>query len=139
MIFHESAGCKFHKYCHNNRDVRTYRAVPVHFRKSLFAFGRCQKPALVVTCAASLSQGSRDLAQHRLDPNNLSVHLLNGSITALGHVVVGDDLQSIADVMVQIDNPLQSLHHCLITFANVSKNLEDQEAHRECDRCSGQD
>ena len=85
-----------------------------------------------------VAQGRGHFAQDRLNPENLSVDLLNRSLAAIWHVVVGDDLKGVANVMVQLPNPPQAIEHGLVTFLNVTQKLEDQQAHSDGNRGASQ-
>ena len=73
-------------------------------------------------------QRGGDSAQDRLNPKKLRIHLLNSSFASLWHVVVRDDLQCIANVVIQFGNPPQPAVHGLIASLYVGQNQEYQYA-----------
>jgi len=75
-----------------------------------------------------VTNGGRDFPQYRLNTSDLSVDLLNCSLTPLRYIVVGNHLERITNVVVQLRNPPQLIQHGLVASLNVSQNLEDQQA-----------
>jgi hypothetical protein len=54
-----------------------------------------------------VTKRGRNFPQYCLNPNSLSVDLLNRSFAPLRQIVVGDHQERISHVMVQLHNPLQ--------------------------------
>jgi len=75
-----------------------------------------------------LSKGGRDIAQYRLNPQNLGVDLLNCAFAALGYILVGNHLQGVSNVVIQFRNPLQPVLQRLVASLYVGQNQEYQNA-----------
>jgi hypothetical protein len=57
--------------------------------------------------------------------------LLNRLLVALSYIVVGDDLEGIPNMVVQLRYPPQLIQHRLVASLDVGQNLEHQQAYRQ--------
>ncbi len=79
-----------------------------------------------------------NIAQNGLNPQNLSVDLLNCAFAPLRYVVIRDNLQGVSNVVIQFRDPKQPVLQRLVAFLDVRQNPEYRYAGGQSDCGSSQ-